>query len=517
MRRDRPFAEAGGLPQASARGFPPVRRFDSTGSPARNGFLLLALALVLTVALRAADPKATVPPTVGAPVPEGPAALRQQHRVTVTTNAVTGVAGTNPVPAAATGFTFHSRWRGWDGLHTEVTRRLGTNDPFAEFREKLEGTNAVRVVRLEQLKLSGKLGAKLAVDGAAFVTSKELNGFDNGAELRRARLYGKGDCILLLPVSYELEIGYIPDEFYLEQSYLAFKPIPYVGEFKGGQFQAPMGLDMINSSRDLTFMEPAAPLQALAPGVNAGVQIGKPVLDRRASWRLGLFTDGVGHDFGDASGDYGRAIFRFTGLPWDHPGTNAFDGPGLLHVGVSANVLYSSSSSVRYQARPESHLAPHVVDTGNIDADGALATGVEAAWVRGPFSLQGEYLHSWVRENNGHVPEFHGAYVTASWFLTGESRPYDRSDGTFGRVIPRHDFAFREGGWGAWELAARLSHIDLVSGDVHGGRTSIFMAGVNWYLHSHVKWRFDYGFGHVDGRNPEGNFNIFETRVEVDF
>jgi hypothetical protein len=46
---------------------------------------------------------------------------------------------------------------------------------------------------------------------------------------------------------------------------------------------------------------------------------------------------------------------------------------------------------------------------------------------------------------------------------------------------------------------------------------AMFMGGVNWYLHSHVKLRFDYGFGHVDGRQPEGNLNVFQTRMEIDF
>jgi hypothetical protein len=45
----------------------------------------------------------------------------------------------------------------------------------------------------------------------------------------------------------------------------------------------------------------------------------------------------------------------------------------------------------------------------------------------------------------------------------------------------------------------------------------MLMGGLNWYLHSHVKWRFDYGFGHVSGRTPEGDLNVFQTRVEVDF
>jgi phosphate-selective porin OprO/OprP len=189
----------------------------------------------------------------------------------------------------------------------------------------------------------------------------------------------------------------------------------------------------------------------------------------------------------------------------------------LLHLGLSANVLYSASSSVRYRSRPESHLAPYVIDTGDIDADGALVAGAEVAWVNGPFCIQSEYLHSAVRENNGQVPGFNGVYATASWFLTGETRPYDRQNGCFTRVIPHHNFDWGKGGWGAWEVAARYSFVNLNSADVTGGRLSELMTGVNWYLHSHVKWRFEYGFGHVTGRQPEGNLNILQTRMEVDF
>ena len=46
---------------------------------------------------------------------------------------------------------------------------------------------------------------------------------------------------------------------------------------------------------------------------------------------------------------------------------------------------------------------------------------------------------------------------------------------------------------------------------------SMIMAGVNWYLHSHVKWRCNYGFGRVTNRDPDGNVNIFQTRIGVDF
>jgi len=144
-------------------------------------------------------------------------------------------------------------------------------------------------------------------------------------------------------------------------------------------------------------------------------------------------------------------------------------------------------------------------------------TGAEAAWEKGSFSLQGEYLHSAVREKDGEVLGFDGVYGAASWFLTGESRPYDRQKACFSRVIPRHNFDWGRGGWGAWEVTGRYSFVNLDSANVHGGRLSMVMAGLNWYLHSHVKWRFDYGFGHVSRLQPEGNLNVFQTRMEVDF
>jgi phosphate-selective porin OprO/OprP len=370
--------------------------------------------------------------------------------------------------------------------------------------------------------MAGKLGAKFALDAAAFATDDEFTDFDDGVELRRARVYAKGDCLLLLPVSYELEVGYIPGSFYIENSYLEFHNLgflDFLGSFKLGQYQVPLSLDNYGSSRDMMFMETASPLQALAPGVNAGLQVGQSVFNQRMTWAVGLFTDaaGVGSDFGEATEGFGRVVGRLTGLLFDqreadHPGAQR-----LLHLGLSGSIVYAGQHTVRYRSRPESHLAPYVVDTGEIDADGAYTFCAEAAWVRDRLCVQGELLHSWVNANDRQDVSFGGFYGSASWFLTGESRPYDRKLGTFARVIPKRNFDFGRGGWGAWEVAGRYSFVNLNSGEVEGGRLSMIMAGVNWYLHSHVKWRLDYGFGHVTGRNPDGNLNIFQTRLEVDF
>lgn len=452
------------------------------------------------------------------PVVEGhPQSLKHRTRVTTEMNLPPTLTGTNAAPPRQKSFYWKTTWQGWNGLHTEVYEKTRIDDPLQGLRRDLGLTNSYRMFDLQELKTSGKIGAKLALDGAAYVTGKDLQNFADGVELRRARLYAKGDCLLLMPVSYWLEVGYVPNQLYLEKEYLAFPDIPYIGELRIGQFQAPMGLDMITSSRDDTFMEPASPLQALAPGVSAGVQFGRPVLRQRATWTAGFFTAGLNTDFGDATKSYGRAITRLTGLPIDQPASDQAGPAQLLHLGLSANLLYAGESSVHNRSRPESHLAPYVVDTGAIASSGALTLGTEVAWVNGPFSLQAECLHSFVDQLDGAALGFDGFYTTASWFLTGETRPYSRTEGAFSRVMPKHNFNWGKGGWGAWEIAGRYSLINLDSGDIHGGRLRMLSAGVNWYLHPHVKWRFDYGFGHVDGGPADGNINVFQTRMEVDF
>jgi hypothetical protein len=97
-------------------------------------------------------------------------------------------------------FTWKASWEGWDGVHFELSQKTPMEDPLAEVREKIQGTNAYRVFHLEELKMGGKIGAKLAVDGAAYATDKEFTGFDAGVEVRRPRLcYGDRPVCRLLP------------------------------------------------------------------------------------------------------------------------------------------------------------------------------------------------------------------------------------------------------------------------------------------------------------------------------
>jgi phosphate-selective porin OprO/OprP len=449
-----------------------------------------------------------------------PKRLEKEVRISIETNAPPATGSTtNAAAPQEKHFKWDFSWRGWDGLHMEFTEQTRLKNPRQLMGWRPGDTNVAPIVRLDRVKMSGTIGGRLEGDGAVFATSSGLTGFEDKGELRRARAFIAGDCILLTPFSYRVEFGYVPTKFTLEKAYVIFPDIPYIGNLQAGQFQPPMGLDRLTSSRDITFMEPAAALQAMAPRVEAGVQIGRPVFQERATWALGAFAPGAGgSEYGNASKNYGNAIGRLTWLAIDHVAPDQPSANQFLHLGLSANYQYVSSSTVEYKSRPESYIAPVVIDTGEIDASSATTLGLEAAWVNGPFSVQGEFIDSVVGQDSGTTLNFYGFYALASCYLTGESRPYDRRTGAFKRLIPLHDFNLSKGGsLGALQVAGRISYTDLTDGNISGGRLSLAMGEVNWYLQPHVRWMFNSGVGHVNGGPSDGNMFIFQTRVGIDF
>jgi phosphate-selective porin OprO/OprP len=485
--------------------------------------LVLGFAAFADDSTSAPETPAATSPSEVVPIPadrlaghSDPRRLERSVKVSVDTNAPAVNQGTTNTQKA---LSLKATWQGWDGLFLELNQRTFLPNPTNLLGSFLASSNAPLRIRLDQVQMTARFGARLEVDGAGFVTTGNLNGFDDGVQLRRAFLNLAGDCILMTPVSYRVQIGYIPNTFYINEAYLIFPPVDYVGSLKFGQFGPPMGLDRITSSRDISFMEPAAPLQAIGPPNETGIQVGHPVFEKRATWALGLFGSATGNnEYGNSSKNYGNAIGRLTWLAIDkidpvQPAANQY-----LHLGLSGSFQYSASRDVRYSSRPESYLAPHVIDTGYIDAAGATTVAAETAWVNGPFSVQGEFIHSFVQQSEGSLLNFGGFCAQVSWYLTGESRPYNRVTGAFQRLIPKHNFNFGRGGdWGALEVGVRYSYTDLTDDSIEGGRLSELMAGANWYLSPHFRWMFNYGMGHVSGGASSGDLFIFQTRIGVDF
>ncbi|HWF48496.1 MAG TPA: porin [Bryobacteraceae bacterium] len=78
--------------------------------------------------------------------------------------------------------------------------------------------------------------------------------------------------------------------------------------------------------------------------------------------------------------------------------------------------------------------------------------------------FQGEYF--WYNVDRGNLPglssvKFNGGYAQASWVLTGEVHSYNSAAAASNGIVPLNPFTLTGGGWGAWEIAARVSTIDL--------------------------------------------------------
>jgi phosphate-selective porin OprO/OprP len=156
------------------------------------------------------------------------------------------------------------------------------------------------------------------------------------------------------------------------------------------------------------------------------------------------------------------------------------------------------------------------VDTGTFSADNVNLVGAEAAAVWGPASLQAEYMIAMVDSSVANDPDFSGYYVQGSYFLTGEHRNYKASSGKFDRVKPNKNFMGDDGGPGAWQLAARYSHVDLDDGAINGGELDCVTAGVNWYLNPNTRVMLNYVYADSD-KLYDGEANIFQTRFQIDF
>jgi len=365
----------------------------------------------------------------------------------------------------------------------------------------------------EEPLVEGRVGFKLHVDSAGFVSRGGAEAVHGGIELRRAFLTSAGVVRLAHPIHYNLEFGVLGEEFYLDSAWLMVRDVPWLGSVQVGGIDPPIGFDNLVSSRDRTFMEVPAPVQAFVPATSPGIQVGRTHHDGRGGWALGWFTVGQRRDVGDQSRALARVVGRTTWLARDPEDTApASQWPELVHLGVAGSYTFAGADHVRYQSRPESFLAPIAVDTDDIDARNAFVLGLELAGRRGPLSLQGEFLNAFVDQASGYFP---GLYLMAAYLLTGEVRPYDREQAVFGQVLPSRPLNLRARAFGAVECAARYSWVDLDAGDVTGGRMHLLGAGFNWYWNRWVRWQAGYELALTDGGPLDGRLHVFQARFQL--
>ncbi|MBN2577501.1 MAG: hypothetical protein JXB10_00730 [Pirellulales bacterium] len=388
---------------------------------------------------------------------------------------------------------------------------------------------------------------KIHWDTAAFnqnpASVQQAGPFLDGTGFRRARIGLKGEAFNVF--EYKIEMDFAGQTSF-KDVFVAVKELPYLGIIRIGHFKECFGLEILNSDDFTTFME-----RSLIDGGerfghigdrNPGIMTYNWNESETMTWAAGAFVDVAGEKpptfpKGTIYDDDGgvAADARFTWLPWvaDY---GEFKNRGLLHTGIAGTYRQipdlsptAPAGSVRYSlgALPECYWANNVAYTGPLnDTEHVVALRPELALVYGPFSMQTEYEWVWLSRSEHADPTFDGGYVSFSYVLTGENRQYDRQRGEFKGITPFENF-FRvraeDGGIytgrGAWEVAYRISYLNLTDAGVRGGRVTDHTLGLNWYLSPATRMMFNYVHSEATDRGEyaRGIAEIFETRLIMMF
>jgi phosphate-selective porin OprO/OprP len=288
-----------------------------------------------------------------------------------------------------------------------------------------------------------------------------------------------------------------------------------LGNFRLGYSKTPVGFEGVTGSSATTFIEAALPTQAIWEGRRAGLDW---------AWVRPHYLINLGYYFWprDLEGNNrGRTLAgRVAWMPRNRPGQ-------VTHLGLSASRewLYGeidgAPPSARLRARPEAGLTPlRLVDSGNLaQARYIDRRGLEALWIEGPWSLQGEYLQARVVREAGRASYVsQGYYLFASWTVTGESRYYSDGNVADRRYSGRDLQVIRPARrWGAVELALRYSRLNMNDGSIAGGIEHDWTLGANWYLGEHLKLQGNYVWAHSDRGDLQVDPQIAELRAQIFF
>lgn len=369
--------------------------------------------------------------------------------------------------------------------------------------------------------------------GAGAADTAHARDLSSGSNFRRARIgvegkaFGDWDYNLLFEYggAGEEDAGHI-QELWIQ--YSGLKPF----HARIGAFPPSIGLEDQNSTNGSMFPERPAVAdiaRSLAGGdFREAAQIwgngerwfASGAVTGRVVGVVNSQATGVAQPFDSALGLIGRFVYQ-----------PIKEDNYLLQVGVHGSYVARPAdtggpdtvgTAVRYgvtmQERPELRVdGTRLISTGSIDARHADTYGLEGVFQAQNLFVQTEYEHFDIERRNVAAivtdPSFGGWYVEGSWIPTGERRRFAPASFTFDAPAPDHPFNLAAGTWGALELVARYSDIDLnyhqgsagaaqPADGVRGGDQRIVSAGVNWYPNTFVKFMLDYQSVEVDRLSP---------------
>jgi len=337
--------------------------------------------------------------------------------------------------------------------------------------------------------------------------------------LRRVRPIFEGTVLKIFDFRIMPDFG--NGQTALQDAHLDVRFSPAV-RLRAGKFKPPVGLERLQSGTDILFVERAHPT-SLVPNRDLGVQLFGDLAAGKATYAVGVFNGVVDGGSGDLDNNDGKDVaarvfftpvkglgFGVGGSVGDQEGTVTAPGlPALRTPGQQTFFSYRTDGT-----------APNTAIAGG----DRTRISPQGYYYRGPFGLLAEYAVSSQEVRRGDVVEEleNTAWqVAGSWVISG-------GEPSFRAVAPKVNFDPAAGTWGAFELAARVSVLEIdddafpvfASPTSSAAKAESWALGFNWYLNKNVRFYLDYEQTEFEGGATSGDRedeSLVFSRFQISF
>jgi phosphate-selective porin OprO/OprP len=365
--------------------------------------------------------------------------------------------------------------------------------------------------------------------------SVDLN---SGTNFRRAQLGLQGTVFNDWAYNFIYDFGGNGGENrgYIYNAYVEYDGLkPF--HFRIGAFTPSEGLDDQTGSGDLFFMERASASDIARNIAGAPAREAASIYAQGDTYLVSVSYTGKKTTDNSSTGavvgtfDTQQALIgRASWLAVSEPDVKwLLDGHITDVLKLPDTSPNTASGVIRLSNGPELTVdASRTVDTGSLDAKDVREFGFESAAIYDRLYAQGGWFRYEVERRTAVLnPHFSGWYAFVTYSLTGEQHPYDPTTASFRNLRPAKPLG-TPGGWGAFEVAARYSRIDLdfqpfttaANGGVAGGKQDAWALGLNWYPNNAIKFQLNYEnlqVNHVNAPANDISANVVALRSQISF
>lgn len=408
-------------------------------------------------------------------------------------------------------------------LTTELSDlKAETKKANQDINKKLSATATISNARPQIASADGSqkfaIRGLVQFDAAQYDAKNNVPGrtdFNSGTNFRRARIGIEGTFARDWNYNLTGEFGGSGTEAaglnaaYIE--YTGWKPAEGVqARLRVGAWATPTGLEDATSNTEGLFLERAAAAEMVRNLAGGDFRSSAGAFFNGERWYASAVLTGA---LAGNTGEFGEQVGYLTRVAFapvygkDYAVHVGASMQGILHV-ADTGTGTAKVQQVRLRERPELRVdGTRLVDTNNINATGVTAYGAELGAYWKNLQVSGEYFRIDVDRTGASNPSFDGWYIQGAWTLTGESHVWNSANGGFRGVRPAKNFSPADGTWGAFEIAARYSVLDLddnagvagraaPAGGIRGGEQTITSVGLNWY--PNAVYRFQAQYEHID-------------------